>query len=79
MQQMEWRETLEEIASDENALEQMQDDIQALIKDKLTALDAMFEEDGSDNEDIANEIRKLTFIYKFSAQVEAQLDKLDDF
>ena len=79
MQQMEWRETLEEIGSDENALEQMQDDIQALIRDKLTALDAMFEEDGSDNEDIANEIRKLTFIYKFSAQVEAQLDKLDDF
>ena len=79
MQQMEWRETLEEIGSDENALEQMQNDIQALIQDNLTALDAMFEEDGSDNEDIANEIRKLTFIYKFSAQVEAQLDKLDDF
>jgi molecular chaperone HscB len=79
MQQMEWRETLEEISSDEAALEEMQTEIQANIKDKLTGLASLFEDEQSNNEDIANEIRKLTFIYKFSAQIDAQLDKLDDF
>ena len=79
MQQMEWRETLEEISSDEAALEEMQTEIQANIKDKLTGLASLFEDEHSNNEDIANEIRKLTFIYKFSAQIDAHLDKLDDF
>ena len=79
MQQMAWRETLEDISSNEEALEQMHNEIQAHIKDKLAGLASMFENDGSDNEDIADEIRKLTFIYKFSAQIEAQIDKLDDF
>lgn len=79
MQQMEWRETLEEICSDEDALLDMQSEINQEITEKLALLTEWFAQSETSNEDIANEIRKLTFIYKFSAQIDAHLDNLDDF
>jgi molecular chaperone HscB len=78
MQQMEWREALEDNASDEAALMQMSTDIQQEITAKLGALSHLFEQD-TDNTLIADEIRKLTFIYKFKQQIDTQLDSLDDF
>jgi molecular chaperone HscB len=78
MQQMEWRETLEDNANNEAALMQMSADIQQEITTKLDALSALFEQH-ADNGVIADEIRKLTFIYKFKQQIDTQLDSLDDF
>lgn len=77
MQQMEWRESLEDAQNDEHALWQFHDDISQTIKTEYEHLSALFN-DFADVDTIANAVRKLTFMYKFQEQVQQHLDKFED-
>lgn len=81
MQQMEWREALEAIDSENklDALEQLDDEIKSQIKSHLSQLDSqlsMHSEQG-DN-DAADEVRKLKFLYKLRHEIELKEDILSD-
>lgn len=83
MQQMEWREELEEAREDEDALENFSDELVADINSRLKHLSALFLDSdqasiAEHNQEIAHEIRKLTFIYKFQSQVEQYLEQLEE-
>ena len=83
MQQLEWREALAEAEQDEDALHEFADDIEHEIQTYLTRLQTLFAEtelqDHTDhNQTIAQEIRKLTFIYKFQTQIEHHLEELEE-
>ena len=83
MQQMEWREELEEAREDEDALENFSDELVADINSRLKHLSALFLDSdqasiAEHNQEISHEIRKLTFIYKFQSQVEQYLEQLEE-
>lgn len=83
MQQMEWREALEDARQDEDALEQFSDELVSDINARLIHLSALFSDpenmsETAHNQAIAHEIRKLTFIYKFQSQVEQYLEQLEE-
>jgi len=83
MQQMEWREALDDVRGDEDALERFSDELISDINARIAHLSALFSDSeqasiASHNEVIAHEIRKLTFIYKFQSQVEQYLEQLEE-
>lgn len=80
MQQMELREALEDARDNEDALLKFSDELSLEIKQKIGQLEALFDapETSKQNEEIAHEIRKLTFIYKFQSQVEHHLELLEE-
>jgi molecular chaperone HscB len=80
MQQMELREALEDAKQNEDALIKFSDELTLEIKQKIAHLEALFNQPESpvQNESIAHEIRKLTFIYKFQSQVEHHLELLEE-
>lgn len=77
MQQMEWRESLAELSEDEAELTNMAAAMDAEINTRLKQLSLMFD-DNSALPLIADEIKKLTFVYKFADQIEQHIDALDD-
>ena len=80
MQQMELREALEDARDNEDALLKFSDELSLEIKQKIGQLEALFDapETSKQNEEIAHEIRKLTFIYKFQSKVEHHLELLEE-
>jgi molecular chaperone HscB len=74
MQQMEWREALEE-ARDVAAVERLQVEVEAGRDRALSSLDWLLDEKG-DHPAAAQQVRALMFIERFSHDVEARLDQL---
>jgi molecular chaperone HscB len=74
MQQMEWREALEE-ARDIVAVERLQAEVEAGRNRVLSSLDWLLDEKG-DHPAAAQQVRALMFIERFSHDVEARLDQL---
>lgn len=83
MQQMEWRETLEDLrnAKDLKGLEDFSDTIAEHQRQYTQALAKAFDagEHGQEAEHWANEVRKLAFLVKLSSEIAQAEDALDDF
>ena len=83
MQQMEWREELAEIAGRTDplsALESLEDEINQTIKNDLTKLKNFLESEGSlAEQNAADIIRQLKFLYKMLSEIELKEDVLSDF
>ena len=82
MQQMEWREQLEDIEQAPepfDALEQLSDDITEVTTQELTELAIKLNDNiEQSNHEAADLIRKLKFLYKLQSEIEAKEDALDD-
>jgi molecular chaperone HscB len=74
MQQMQWREELEESQGSE-ALERMADDVAAAHREKLQALRRTADE-LRDYVALAQQVRALMFVERFARDVENRLDQL---
>jgi molecular chaperone HscB len=83
MQQMEWREQLEEIDDElepEQKLAELDDEIKDIIKAKFTELAQLFIEDTEQtHQSAAMIIRKLKFMYKLRQEIERKDEQLNDF
>ena len=73
MQQMEWRETLED-TRDVDALERLADDVAAERKRVQQSLGQLLDVP-QDPQAAVGQVRALMFIERFAAEVDAQLDK----
>lgn len=81
MQQMEWREQLEDIqhSADLDALEDMDDEISRQITAHLQQLKTRLAGDNQQDDLVAaNEIRKLKFLYKLRSEIANLEEKLQD-
>lgn len=81
MQQMEWRESLEEIQStkNEDALLDMDSEIKSQIKNHLSLLEAELTKQNAESDKVAaEEVRKLKFMYKLRDEIELIEDALSD-
>ncbi len=82
MQQMEWREQLEDIPVNEvglDQLEDMDDEVQAQIKQHLQTLKSLLEQHSDEaNQKSADEIRKLKFMYKLREEIASKEDAIND-
>lgn len=74
VQQMEWREELEE-ASGEEVLEALLDRTQDARRDTLTRIASLLDEQ-HDASAAATQVRALMFVERFAAEVEQRLDQL---
>jgi molecular chaperone HscB len=74
MQQMEWRETLED-ARDLDAVERMADEVANARKDMLQSLEVTADQQG-DYAALAQQVRALMFVERFSRDIETRLDQL---
>lgn len=74
MQQMEWRETLDD-TRDAKALQALHDEVDAARRRALSSLDRLIDEKGAFVE-AAAQVRALMFIERFVKNVEAKLDHL---
>ena len=74
MQQMEWRELLED-TDDVATLESLADDVAAERKRLQQALGSLLDQ-GNDPQTAVGQVRALMFIERFAAEVDAKLDKL---
>jgi len=74
MQQMEWREALDE-ADSADAIEALLDDAQAARKGLLGTIERLIDTE-RDAAAAAQQVRALMFIERFAAEVDAKLDKL---
>ena len=74
MQQMEWREALDD-TSETNALQALHDEVDAARRRALSSLDCLIDEKGAFVE-AAAQVRALMFIERFVRNVEAKLDHL---
>jgi molecular chaperone HscB len=74
MQQMEWRESLDE-AQTPDALERLRSEVDAGRARALSALDWLIDEKG-DYPAAAQQVRALMFVERFARDVEARADRL---
>jgi len=74
MQQMEWRESLDD-AHELKALEALHDEVDAARRRALSSLDWLIDEKGAYVE-AAAQVRALMFIERFAKDVEVKLDRL---
>ena len=74
MQQMEWREALDE-AHTEDALDALNDELQAARRDTLAAIARLLDAE-ADPSQAAQQVRALMFIERFAHDVEARFDQL---
>jgi molecular chaperone HscB len=83
MQQMDWREELAEIAEQTDplgALKSLEDEINLRIKSDLTKLSHLLESvQETAEQNAANIIRQLKFLYKMLSEIELKEDVLSDF
>jgi molecular chaperone HscB len=75
MQQMEWREALDE-AADRAAIDRLFEDVDRRESTLLQELQAMLDERG-DTLAAAHSVRALMFVRRFREDLERRLDKLD--
>jgi len=73
MQQMEWRETLDE-AADDSALDQLRTEVDAARARALSSLDWLIDEKG-DYPQAARQVRALMFIERFADDIEAKAEQ----
>lgn len=82
MQQMEWREQLEEldVSSDPvDVLEDLDDEINNQIKAHLKSLEELLNDNTSEQDNkAADEVRKLKFLYKLLHEIELKEETLAD-
>ena len=82
MQQMEWREVLDELRQqqDMTALESFAEQIEAALKQAQSVIAAQLDQpdSGWQVESLADAARKLTFIYKLREEIETLQEQLDD-
>lgn len=74
VQQMAWREALDEVA-DEAGLESLRDEVEAARARALSSLDWLIDEKG-DFPAAAQQVRALMFIERFAQDIEAKFDQL---
>lgn len=74
MQQMEWRETLED-TEDMNTLESLADDVAAERKRMQQSLGQLLDT-SADTQAAVGQVRALMFIERFAAEVDAKLDRI---
>jgi molecular chaperone HscB len=76
MQQMEWREALDEARAENDiaALEQLDDEMRSVRKQKLERVGSLI--DGGDFEQAAQEVRQLMFLEKFGEEVAQAFEKI---
>lgn len=74
MQQMEWREALDEV-TDVSALEALQAEVDAARVRALSSLDWLIDEKG-DYPGAVGQVRALMFIERFAGDIEAKFDQL---
>jgi molecular chaperone HscB len=74
MQQMQWREELDE-ATRIAELEKLADDTQAAAREQLAAIEKLLDVD-RDFAAAAQQVRSLMFIERFAAEVDARIDLL---
>ena len=74
MQQMEWRESLDD-TRDANALQALHDEVDSARRRALSSLDWLIDEKGAFAQ-AAAQVRALMFIERFAKNVEAKLDHL---
>ena len=74
MQQMEWRESLDD-AHDAKSLEALHDEVDGARRRALSSLDWLIDEKGAYTE-AAAQVRALMFIERFAKDVETKLDRL---
>lgn len=74
VQQMQWREALEE-ADGIDALERMAEDVARARRERIAALQVALDEQG-DASAAARQVRALMFIERFARDVEGRLDQL---
>ncbi|MDP5029503.1 MAG: co-chaperone HscB [Paraglaciecola sp.] len=83
MQQMEWREQLEDIEHDaqpEQKLAELDDEIKGIIADELKTLkEQLLVGSEQANQGAAIIIRKLKFMYKLRQEIERKDEQLNDF
>ena len=83
MQQMEWREQLEELDSEaepEKKLTELDGEIKNIIQSELGALEqALVSSSEQANQSAALVIRKLKFMYKLRQEIERKDEQLNDF
>jgi molecular chaperone HscB len=77
MQQMEWREALEEAKAEKNleGLESLDGELRALRKTRIARISEVL--DADDFEAAAQEVRQLMFLEKFGEEVQAVFEKLE--
>lgn len=82
MQQMEWREQLEEldVSSDPmGVLEDLDDELHNQIKTHLSQLEDFLEHNSGEHDDkAADEVRKLKFLYKLLHEIELKEEALEE-
>jgi len=78
MQQMEWREALDDARSEKNraSLEQLDDDLRAARKQTVTEVGNLL--DAADFVAAAEKVRQLMFLEKFGDEVSGVFDQLPD-
>jgi len=78
MQQMEWREGLDDAkaAKDVTALEKLDMELKAVRKDKLLQIGGLL--DSKDFATVAQPVRQLMFLEKFGEEVSRAFDRLTD-
>jgi molecular chaperone HscB len=76
MEQMEWREALEE-ASTEADLDQLSAQLMRSRRHILQELEALLD-DRRDYAQAAQQVRALMFIERFAADIEARIEKMDN-
>ncbi len=76
MQQMEWREALDE-AGDAAALDALNDAVQQARRSALSAFDWLIDEKG-DHAAAAQQVRALMFIERFAQDIEARFERMDN-
>lgn len=74
MQQMQWRESLDE-AHDIQTLDQLTDDLQTARREALSRIEQMLDAQ-DDAQAAAQQVRRLMFIERFAHDVEARMDQL---
>ncbi len=80
MQQMEWRESLEDAAAAKNleALSQLDQEVVSAIAESELLIEHLLDKSPADAARAADEIRRLMFLSKFSGQVRDEQRKLMD-
>jgi molecular chaperone HscB len=82
MQQMEWREQLEDMGSLSDplsALEALEDEIQAELKVCFTELKGLLDENTpNQDQQAANLVRKVKFLIKLRSEIELKEEALSD-
>jgi len=78
MQQMEWRETLEDAKTgrDMTALTKLDDALRAARKAEIAQIGALF--DGGDYAQAAQQVRQLMFLEKIGAEIAQLFDQLEE-